>query len=188
MSLSSFDFEPAEVVQQAGKFAIQQRLLAVERILLVGGLGDPAGDFHPGGVGLIDGVSQGVGLLFDLFGSGVAFAELRGEPGDSIIDFGDLRGDGLEFRAAGKQPHRGSQRAGAQRPVRLEHLAGVGDIAVSARADAMQIGGDVEIVDDDRLSEQMFGNRVVIRLDANQIGGDADAMRMGIPVIPGITG
>ena len=69
-----FGFEAAGLTEEILQLALEDGQLAAERSLLVGVLGEAAGEFDFAGIEMIDGVAEIVlGLLegFGLFGAGI---------------------------------------------------------------------------------------------------------------------
>ena len=85
-----FALELADLLQQLLQLAVQHRLLAAERALLVLVLGDLTGQFDFGGVRPVDVIAQCGLLLLERAGGGVVFRELRGQLLNAGVDLADL--------------------------------------------------------------------------------------------------
>ena len=87
----------ADLVEETLQLAIEHRLFPPQGTLLVLVLGDAARELDFFGVGLVDGVAEGVDVFLHLAGLAVATADFFGQPCDTVIDIGDLKRQRLQF-------------------------------------------------------------------------------------------
>ena len=180
-----FGSEAAGLIEEILQLALEDGQLAAEGGLLIGVLGETAGEFDFSGIELIDGVAQFVlGLLegFGLFGAGI---QLRAEVGDAAVGVGNLKREGFQLGAAGDQAHGGGERTSAEGAVGFEDLAVGGDVAEAGEGALVEGDGVGEGIDDDGAAEEVVGDGGIGWLEADEIDGEADGLGMLVPVVIG---
>src|SRR6185436_2981215 len=83
-----FSLQPADLLDEILKLAIENRQLAAEGSLLVGILRQPPGEFDLARIELINRVAQVVLSLLQRLGLLVSSIQLRGKIGDATIGIG----------------------------------------------------------------------------------------------------
>ena len=168
--------QPRALLGQLGQLAVEHRPLAVQGRQLVVDPGQERRLLDLGRVGGVGGVADDVLPLVELLGGGVAVGQRLGQLGDAGVGRGHLLGEGVQLRPAAQQPHAGRRRAGLERAVGLDHLAGVGD-EPEAGGGRVQGFGDAQGGADDGRAQQHVGDEGVGGVEPHQVAGQADAVR-----------
>ena len=162
-----FGFEAGGLIEEILQLALEDGQLAAEGSLLVGVLGEAAGEFDFAGIELIDGIAQVVLGLLEGFGLLSAGIQLRAEVGDAAVGVGNLKREGFQLGSAGNEAHGGGEWAGAEGAVGFEDLAVGGDVAEAGEGAFMEFNGILQRVDDDGAAEEVVGDGGIIWFEAD---------------------